>query len=139
MPGALIRIFPKTYFDFSMVAASQSMVQTVAKWIDVSRFREVSFVARWHSKNYNQSPSFKAEVFAEAPSPEDPAVDFVASPALATVGPVSLSAFTAPYTLIQPISGNFGSHLRVKFTAIQGATASSIFNFEISCDVFAKS
>jgi hypothetical protein len=122
-----------------MVAASQSQVLTVAKWINVSAYREATIVGRLHAMNFNQAPSYKVEVFAEAPTEEDPSIDFINSLTAATTNNVLLSSQTAPGIAIMNVNAPFGGFLRIKLTGIQGATASTIFNMTLSFDIIAKS
>src|SRR5215813_8240999 len=77
MPGIVYRALSKTTYDFSATAAGKSTTYIVAKGIDVSQYREGTLIVRIHPGGSftGGAPSFTVNVYADAPTPEDPASD----------------------------------------------------------------
>jgi hypothetical protein len=94
MPGIVYRALPKTTYDFSATAASSTTTYIVVKGLDLSQFREGTLIVRVHSGSFTSgAPSVKVEVFPDAPTAEDPSVEFEAAAAVATTG--AITGFTA--------------------------------------------
>lgn len=142
MPGIVYRALPKTTYDFSLLTAgTQSSAIWVAKGLDVSQYREGTALIRIHGYTFlSNNPAIKVEVFAEAPTQEDPATDFIYASAACTTGTVSLSGLVAPNLNVLSIGSTpMGAYLRIKLTGTTGIALSTPFNVTLSVDIVAKS
>lgn len=101
--SAVIPLIPCAEYDFSDVSAGATKTWIMHRALDLSQWTGGQIVWRLHAKDCAGSWGiFRVRVEAAAPSPEDPAVDFV-SPT-----EVSLAAFysqaTPPYLITCPLA-----------------------------------
>lgn len=107
-------------FDFSNVPVVTAQVVTLVKAIPVVPYREGYMTIRLHRKNFVYSDS-KVDVvlLAEAPSSEDPSVEFiggsVASSTIVATDPVPTVYFAA-------MSAPFPACVQLRLSANQGGT-----------------
>jgi hypothetical protein len=142
MPGIVYRALPKTTYDFAATAVGATTTYVVAKGIDVSQFREGTLVVRIHSGSQTggsgTAASVTVQAFADAPTAEDPALDFEAAAACATTG--AITAFTTTGLTLVNLTTPFGGSVRVKVSGTQrGTTVATTFLVTISVDIVAKS
>ncbi len=139
MPGIVYRALPKTTYDFSATAASSTTTYIVVKGLDLSQYREGTLIVRIHSGSFTSgAPSVKAEVFADAPTAEDPATEFEGAAAVATTGAITNFNTTVSLTLVN-LTTPFGSSVRVKVSGTQSATPATNFKVTFSIDIVGKS
>lgn len=142
MPGVIYRVLAKAPYDFSSVATGASQTYNIAKAIDVSAYREATAVIRLHAVSISASstPSISVVVLPEAPTAEDPALDFIYNPGTVTTVVLS-SASTAPQLVETNVSTPFGGFLRVNVLGNQPSAANKATTFQVtlSIDIVAKS
>lgn len=149
MPGAIKRAVPKSMYDFGSIPASASGSIVLASGIDVSKYSNLQLVLRIHDINIlgSTGPSIELNAYTEAPTPEDPGLEFVTTNplpvALGTSGAINVGAigFASPIAYgIQPwVSGYFGGYIRLILTGTQTASKASTFQVWISVDVVVNS
>jgi len=145
MPGTVIRAVPKAQYDFHTLASGASSPPIViAKGIDVTQYKYVNMAARIHAGSINQTGcSVTVDAFAEAPSPEDPSLDFIGASALNTFPFSGLGPSTTyPQFALAPLMGNVGIgggwSIRIRIMATQGSTPASSFLVTVSVDIYAQ-
>ena len=148
MPGIIYRAVPIRVFDFSGLAVSPATSSIVgAEAIDVSSFREVNVIARFHaipgvSTGVAWPTGAKVTISARADEPtiEDVGLEFVGTD-LATVQFQQGAGDTPPLVrafYLELPSQLFASRLRIYVTAT-GGTVTGTFKTMFSIDVNAKS
>jgi len=150
MAGTHVYASPKKMWDFSQLAASQYLEVTAAKAIDMTTYTEGLLEVRYHPTDpvlsslfSNTNQSIDVRVRSEAPSPDDPGLEFVGLSDLAIVtlstsntyfNPGNPALFTAPI-LIPSGTPNTPPALRVIVRGTQGtsvATLRAILSIDIS-------
>lgn len=147
MPGTVIRAVPKTKYDFSSLPASASMAYFAAKGIDVSQYRYAEMIPRIHALNIvgaGSAPQLQFDVFPEAPTPEDPALEFYNT----TINWATATFNLSPATVAPVVPGStiginqtllpLGGFLRIRVTATQSTTVATTFSVVLSVDIYAK-
>src|SRR5581483_6387225 len=127
MPGIVIRAVPKATYDFhTLPASTASPPIIIAKNIDVTQYKYVDMVARIHNASISSpaGASITLDAYSEAPSPEDPSVDFYGASALNTIQ--FTTNLSGPYPLLS-IAGLMGTaaggySLRIRITAQTGGS-----------------
>jgi len=83
MSGRAVRVLSMSEFDFGGIAKASSIVNTIAKNIDVSQWTSAELVARLHSvswpQNGNGDASLKVIALQDGFTEEDPAASFLGS------------------------------------------------------------
>ncbi|MCZ7683076.1 MAG: hypothetical protein M5U28_31410 [Sandaracinaceae bacterium] len=85
MSGTTIRIFPPRNFDFSKLAAGQSLTMALAERIGASQYTSADILVRVHSLTISGSAKIEVQLYAEAWTPDDPLKTFAKTLATATI------------------------------------------------------
>jgi hypothetical protein len=98
-------------------------------------------IPRVHALSVNAgTPTLTLKLFADAPTREDPSLDFYVTTALGSTV-FALSGAVAPLTTngnLALITG-FGNSVRVQLSAAQGTTPATVFWVVVSVDLVLKS
>ena len=138
MSGKTIRVLKLTTYDFTtLLAGVVTAEEPVAIDIDISGFREITFLIRVHAANVasgGTTGKITAVVRASAPTNEDPA-SFFRETISTSVDIVTVNNAPALYRLIVP--ANMGSWLTIFLKATQnsgtsGAALSGTFSIDVS-------
>jgi len=132
-----LRVLPKTDYDLTGLGASGVARVTVAQGIDVTVGREVDFIVRLHAASYASGALIQVMAFTDAPTPEDPAVNFrggAAVMATFTGGQNVAPALAAPQQVTVP----FGGFLGVWLVFTQGANGNVTLTCSLSIDLVIK-
>jgi hypothetical protein len=144
MAGTIIRAVPKTKYDFSAITTTNTTSPAIfiAKGIDVGQYAYAEMNARIHSLSVvgaSSTPSVALSVRAEAPSPDDPSVEFYT----ATFNTITFNltpSSTAPLLSVVGLTGApLGRFLRIQLTGSQGGTLATTFWVILSVDILARS
>ncbi len=140
MPGTVLRVIPKTRYDFGSQALSTTQTLTVASKLDCSRYREVTLVLRVHSFTVTDTSTISVLVSAEAPTVDDPQFDTITSSTVVASVAVSSSSPAAPILLLA-ISASIpsGSSVVIQVRCQTSTSVSGPNNAVISADVVLKS
>src|SRR5262245_51664955 len=79
MAGLIYRVSPKKTFDFSTVTPSGVQDVILAKAMSVAAVREGTLLVRVHTGTSITGGTIDVIVQSEAPSDDDPALDFVST------------------------------------------------------------
>lgn len=150
MPGQLIPVIAKMTITVpTATTGSPSSFQFPAKGISTVGFREGTLITRVHSLSGSlgagagQANTVKVEVLGEAPTMEDPSMDFVLGTAIAstsidsTTTSASVGADQQGVAISAAFSANFPAFVRVKLT--QFGIAGSAVTITLSADIVLKS
>lgn len=142
MPGVLIRTLQRQ--TQTIIGGGNPLL--LIRGIDVSSFREATLLWRFHPGTSvpTAGTTVTVNVYSEAPSPEDPANDYVevlnttlAPSPIATVTitfPASSTGLFGPLMLRLPISTqNIGSTLRMTIGTASAVNITLVFSADISC------
>jgi hypothetical protein len=143
MPGVIYRALQKTTFDWSSIPASSSATKIdVAKALDVSAYREATLIVRIHSLTIvgaGSAPTLIVNAIPEAPTAEDPSLDFLDSTHQSSLTLNFTTSSTAPQLSEAYLSTPFGGWLRIQLNPTQSATVATTFRVTVSIDIDAKS
>jgi hypothetical protein len=146
MAGTLIPAVAKTKFDFSSLLAGANSSYFIATGVEVSQYRYGELMPRIHALSIvgaGATPSITLDVFPEAPSPEDPGMEFynasipLVNPALTfSLSPSSVAPIlpASNVNIIPPMGG----FVRIRLKGTQGATQATTFWIVLSVDIAAK-
>jgi hypothetical protein len=145
MAGKIYRVLSRTTFDFSTMNGNGAIRFTVAKGVDLSEYSEATLITRCHHFDYSNNSAVQVQVFAESPTMEDPAKEFIkgylpTDPLNAT----PLVSRSVPYTPVGGFLGvdlipiPFGGLVRVTVMG-SNAVVSNPFTVTLSADIVAKS
>jgi hypothetical protein len=127
MAGMTIPLFTKRAFTFSATTTTP-----VVKAVDVSHYTEGALIVRVHGGTIDAG-SIAVRARTTAPSPEDPAVDFVST---SNVAVVTLSTGLGSGDLgVGALSANFGGFLRVD---VVGTYSSGTLSATLSAELVVK-
>src|SRR5689334_17475101 len=126
MPGVHYRVCPRFLFDFSNVGASTYLETIAAKAVPIIAHREATLLVRVHTGTaFSAGNTVDVRVRMEAPSDDDPTIDFVYPTELAT-----LSVSSSVALLFTPISfvsnQNLGSYLRIVVRGTQSGSPGTL-------------
>jgi|SRR5581483_3478737 len=148
MPGTRYRALPRTVYDFSSLTANAVANLVVAKGLDVSQYSSMDMIFRLHWTNISGSgvgATIKLVAYTEAPTDEDPGLEFVCSGLAATTSTISISTGTlVPQTLFVTQDGSTGSStlgasIRLVLVAQQAAAPLlTTFQIAVSADLVPK-
>jgi hypothetical protein len=138
MPGIVYRISPRIQLTGGV---TPSISVTLAKGVDISTKREATLLVRVHKNNLSPSgTTISIALYAEAPAPDDPGLDFFIATALAQVTinnatgalPILLSS-AASFGGFATNFGNLGTHVRVVAIVTGGGSGeSATFSVDLS-------
>jgi hypothetical protein len=130
--GTVVRILPKTFYDFLRLKASTTMTLRLASKIDVSVFTEAEWILRLHAATFSGTSQIQFTSIFDGYDFADPALVFTQNGTTATFA----AANVPPAYTVLPIGTNFGRLLTLDMTAT--APASGAFNVTISVDLVLK-
>jgi hypothetical protein len=139
MPGTVLKVIPKTKYDFGSQALGTSQTLTVARHLDCANYRELTLVVRVHSCTTTDTGQISVIVVAEAPTTEDPAFDTVV--AGSHVASLSFTSTPAAPKLMLAISSSIpsGSKVVVQVSCSTSTGVGGPNNATISADLVLKS
>ncbi len=118
MSGTTIRIFPPRNFDFSGLAAGQSLTMALAERIGASQYTSADILVRVHSLTISGSAKIEVQLYAEAWTPDDPLKTFAKTLATATIdGQTQVNDL-----VIASVSSGLGSMLLVGVKGTQSGS-----------------
>jgi len=145
MAGILYHVLPKTLYDFGTLGASAVANLTVATGIDVSRYNSVDIAWRIHTINVagpGTGATLVLNAFTEAPTSEDPGLEFVCSGVLPGFSTMSITSSTAApqvnFVTIDNTTSPLGGFIRLILQGKQSSGPFTAFQVAISIDVVAK-
>lgn len=135
MSGIVMRLLPRTDYNFNNVQASTSVIIWPTQDVDVSRYREGTLLVRVHANTIGTTATFIAALRASLPSKEDPAQFFRAQSDLAYVQIVN----STPAPSLQPVAlpAPFGGFVSLQLRASQPASTTNL-SLTISVDLSLK-
>lgn len=135
MAGTVLRLLPRTDYDFAKVQASNSVVVWTSQNVDVSRYREATLLVRVHTINIGTGATLVVALRTAQPSQEDPAQYFRASSDLAYV--LLNNGTTAPRLEAAALPSNFGGFVSLQLRASQPGTLTTL-NATLSVELSLK-
>jgi hypothetical protein len=136
MSGVQHSIIPRTKYSFDNIAVATTFSFPIARYIDVSQYREATLMVRVHARNIVATGTIKVEVLGDAPTSDDPAQDFQTG--VQGTSTSIVAGTTSPSVQLQTIPANIGGMISVWLTVTQGTSASTL-NAKISIDISLKS
>ena len=130
--GTIVRILPKTFYDFVKLKPSLTMTLRLASKLDVSVFTEAEWILRLHAATFSGASQIQFTNVFDGYDFGDPALAFTQNGATATFA----AANTPPAYTTLSAGTNFGRLLTLDMTAT--APASGAFNVTISVDLALK-
>lgn len=139
MPGVVQRVIPRTLYNFNNVPIGTTFSFPIARFIDISQYREVTIIQRVHTKSIlaTGSPTLSLVCYADQPTTDDPAQDFTTLAALVT-GTTITGATTSPLLTLITVPANAGSMISIWLAVTQGTSAAAL-QASLSVDISAKS
>lgn len=129
--GLILRILPKTLYDFTNIANGSAITIPLASKVDVSVFTEAVWIIRGHSATITGSIAFTS--LLDGYDFGDPATSFSANGGTSTfTGGTPIPAYT---TL--SAGSNFGRLIGLKMVATQSAGGGTM-NIQLSVDLALK-
>ena len=115
----------KSFQDYaSGLQASSSIVVPIRRRIDISSYSHAGLLVRCHELNISSGGKFRFDVASEAPSDEDPQLDFVTS-AFANV--TIDDSFSAPSLIVETLNpDNMGAMIAVSLFISRGASTNDL-------------
>lgn len=128
--GMMMRIIPRTVYDFTKVQASQTVQFIIAQHIDVGPFQEADFMIRCYNPSISPAgASITIQLLADGYTLDEPSLDFF------SVNDGKSSAFgsivygntttTTTYSVLS-VNNQFGRMLAVRLIATQPASTGSL-------------
>ena len=144
MAGCVLCLVPPTTFDYSYLAANQSITIQVAERIDVTEWEEATLIARLHpGSTFPSGTSATIRVLADGFTPDTPQTLFQSSLVNAVFNTSISSSATSGNLQMRPVKGDtvnegyFGPLLSVTIAFSVGSTTGT-FNPMISIDLSLK-
>ena len=145
MAGLIFRI-PKRMYDFSGLPSGGTATIPMATGLDMSMYREVVVVVRFHLNptNWTNTQVFTVSARLDAPTPEDPGTEFFGTVDLGSVAMFTQGTDTAPavkfFTLLNAATGtsNLPATIRIVIKGT-GGSAPATFQVAVSVDVTGRS
>lgn len=140
MSGTIIRVLPKTDYEYTSLGASASPgISTIARRIDTSKFREAILLVRLHAST---SWANGATVFCywslDSYTEEDPGATWANSPANTNLLSFVQGADAPPAAKSAAIVSPFGPLISIQLKFTQGTVGSIAFKPTISIDLNLK-
>lgn len=136
MAGRVIRVFPLTALNFDNLATSSSITVVLTERIDVSLFREIDLLVRFHTgATLPTGATAVVKALVDGFTPDDPATDFATASAVASVSVQASTTF--PYFGVAAATSAFGSMVRVVLVVTKAGTAGNL-SFPLSVDLAGK-
>jgi hypothetical protein len=140
MSGTVVNVVPRTPYVFDTLVASSTFTIPIARFVDISQYREATVMLRVHARTVAQAATgakITVSLIGEAPTSEDPANDF-ATAQLASYDIVASPTTIAPSLQLITVPGNSGGMITIRLGATQGTQAGNL-SATISVDVSLKS
>ena len=131
--GTIVRILPKTFYDFAKLKLSTTMTLRLASKLDVSVFTEAEWILRLHAATFTGVSQIQFTNVFDGYDFGDPALVFTQNGATA----VFAAGNTPPAYTTLSAGANFGRLLTLDMTATAPAGAGA-FNVTISVDLALK-
>jgi hypothetical protein len=127
--GTTIPLFSKRTFTFTNVVGATTMEVPLIKAIDVTEWTQGTLIVRVHSATIATAGS-KLDVMLKttAPTPEDPALDFLVVPASAVASATidQTVANNDPCVVVAQLSSGFGNMLQLSIQASQVTSSTTM-------------
>ena len=139
MSGAAIEVISRTKYNFDNIPIGATFSMPIARYVDISRFREATLLVRVHTKSIlaTGSPSIAVAAYADVPSSDDPSQDFLSTAVLGTNTSIT-SATTAPSVQLQALPASAGAMISIWLVVLQGTSVAAL-QTTISVEVSEKS
>jgi hypothetical protein len=139
MAGQILRILPKTDYDYGSLGNSANVTSVVARRVDLSPFREAVICFRLHGKgptDWNTGAKIELYYTPDGYTAEDPGQAWN-GPTAVLLGTAILQTDTVPCFRIATITSPFSGLglFSIKFTQ---ATAAGAFKSTISIDLVGR-
>ena len=141
MSGKTIRVLPRTKYDFStLINASQTLTQTVAKQVTSAPYKEGVLQARLHTETFTQANGelVEVKVVNDAHTDEDPQDDFldVGGSVASVTFSQTVAAERGPVSKSSSMS-TIGSMVAVQVvgTRVNVVTGTTTFTVTLSADL----
>ena len=127
MPGQVIPILSKRPFDF----VSGSGTSVLIKAVPCGSYTEGVLLVRVHSGTFGSGSSIALVAQTTAPSGEDPSIDFLANPPVATA---TVTTPTSAGQLVKAtLASGFGAFLQIKVIGtLSGSPCNAVISAELS-------
>ncbi len=120
--GIVLRLLPKTAFDFSKITAGNSQTLTLAQHIDVAPFTEATFILRAHAVSIAGGATIDFNVLIDGFDFDDPGVTGFLQPNNAGGGAIAqlnmTNATTAPFFANLSVPSNYGRFLALQLSGV---------------------
>jgi hypothetical protein len=129
MAGTVITLFPKRTFTFTNMVGSTSLEVPLIKAIDVTEWTQGTLIVRVHSATISAAAStIDVLLKTTAPTPEDPATDYLVVPAsaVATASITQTVSNNDPCIVVAQLSTGFGNMLQLSVQATQATSSSTL-------------
>lgn len=130
--AGVLSVISRRAFDFTNLAASGTLEVVMVRAANVVAWADATLLVRVHGLTVPSGAKLELVAKAIAPSPDAPAIDFLAVDPVATV--LLDSTVSAPALRSAALSAGFGSHVQLVLRATQ-ATSPATFTAEISADL----
>jgi hypothetical protein len=141
MSGTVIHVIPRTLYVFDGVGLNSAQFNVpIARYIDISQFREATIELRVHTRSITGTggpPKIFVQVIADAPTPEDPAQDFTTT-AVAVSATID-SGTVVPSLVLMTVPANTGAMISIWLGVVQGTSTTGALQATISVDISEKS
>ena len=144
MAGLIFRI-PKRMYDFSGLPSGGTATIPMATGLDMSQVREAVVVVRLHSDgtNWTNLQSFGVSARLDAPTREDPGVDFFGTTDLGTNVGFLQGTDSPPMVKFfmltnSTAANNLPAMIRIVIKGI-GGTSAATFQVSVSVEVYGRS
>jgi len=137
MAGRVIRLVPKSLYEFNSLGAGGQTTVALAQRIDVSQYTDLTLMVRAHSVNIpSGSGTLTVRAVADGHTDEDPAQFFIEGTSL---GDVAIDANTSqPEYNTVALSAGSGAMIAVLLIAAQDASQPVDLEATISVDLSMK-
>jgi hypothetical protein len=139
MSGININVVPRTLFKFDSVLANSAVFNVpIARYIDISRYREITGVVRVHQRSITgTSGKISVALLSDVPTAQDPANDFN-PPTGPQVTLDIIGTTVAPSVSLIAFPANGGPMIAVWLQVLAGTTNGAL-QAMISVDISMKS
>ncbi len=140
MSGRIIRLAPRSVYDFNMLNAGGSTAIALAQRVDVSQYTELTLMVRVHGVDIGAGAgNLKVRAVPEGHTNEDPGQFFLDDSSATGLGEIALdNSISAPAFRVKLLSSGSGAMIAVLLEANQDQ--SQVYNLwaDISVDLSMK-
>ena len=142
MPGTVVRVLPRTFFDHS-AQATGSVEKVVAKGVEIGSYVRRSFVVRLHGLSVTSGATgWKVEVIVrpDAPTDQDPGVEWQCKGSPTDLGSLTIDTTATNLNEVGDfgrldLTDSAGGWVKVVVKVTQGGTPAAKLSFDISADL----